>query len=388
MRVRIGLVGFGGIAGLHQKYLAAGGVPNADLTAVADPDPSRLEAAKALFGDKVKRFSDAPALLDSGAVDGIIICTPHYDHPTVAIQAFQRGLHVLSEKPAGVYTRQVREMNEAAARSGRVFGIMFNQRTLPLYQKIRDLVRSGELGRIHRVQWTITNWYRTQRYYDSGGWRATWKGEGGGVLLNQCPHNLDLWQWMVGMPTRIRGFCKAGRFHRIEVEDEATIVAEYPDGATGLFVTSTGEAPGLNRLEIAGENGLLVAQDGLKFRQNRRSSIAFSDDPKSGGFAQPECWDVTIPVPARESGHAQITRNWVNAILTGEPLLAPGEDGIRSLQISNAAYLSSWLDRWITLPVDESLYEAKLQEKIASAAASAKTAAPGGALNFEGTTGP
>ncbi len=385
MSVRIGIVGFGGNAGMHQKYLMAGAIPEARLTAVADTDPRRLAVAEKLFGDQVKRFDTAAALLDSGTVDGILISTPHYDHPPIAIEAFERGLHVLSEKPAGVYTRQVREMNEAAARSGRVFGIMFNQRTNPLYQKIRELVQSGELGRIQRVHWTITSWFRTQRYYDSGGWRATWGGEGGGVLTNQCPHNLDLWQWMLGMPRRIRAFCSEGKHHRIEVEDEATIYAEYADGATGVFTTSTGEAPGENRLSIAGENGLLVTQNGLTFLRNRRSSIAFSNDPEAQGMKRPECWESNIPVPKGKTGHVEITRNWVNAILKGEPLLAPGEEGINSLQIANAAYLSSWLDRWVDIPVDEDLYYRQLQEKITTSTYR-KDAGPGAVLDFEGTT--
>ena len=385
MSIRIGIVGFGGNAGMHQRYLTEGAVPGAELTAVADTDARRLDAAEQMFGDKVKRFACAEELLDSGAADAIIICTPHYDHPPIAIQAFERGLHVLTEKPAGVYTRQVREMNEAAARSGRVFGIMFNQRTKPLYQKIRELVHSGELGRILRFQWTITSWFRPQKYYDSGGWRATWAGEGGGVLINQCPHNLDLWQWILGIPQRVRGFCNAGKHHRTEVEDEATIYAEYADGAVGLFVTSTGEAPGENRLEIAGENGLLVTQNGLTFLRNRRSCVDFSSDPDSPRMKQPECWEINVPVPEGETGHAVVTRNWVNAILNGEELLAPGEEGINSLQISNAAYLSSWLDQWVDMPVDEELYYRKLQEKIESST-QPDPSGPDEVLDFEGTT--
>ena len=385
MSLRIGIVGFGGNGSMHSRYLAADAIPGAELTAVADVEPARLALAEESYGDKVKRFASSEELLDSGAVDAIIISTPHYHHPPVAVQAFERGVHVLSEKPAGVYTRQVREMNEAAERSGCVFGIMFNQRTKPLYQKIRELVHSGELGRILRFQWTITSWFRTQSYYDSGGWRATWAGEGGGVLINQCPHNLDLWQWILGVPQRVRAFCNVGKHHRIEVEDEATIYTEYADGAVGIFTSSTGEAPGDNRLEIAGENGLLVTQDGLTFRRNRRSCVDLSNDPDAPRMQRPECWDVSVPVPPGETGHAVITRNWVNAILNGEALLAPGEEGINSLQISNAAYLSSWLDRWVDIPVDEELFYRTLQEKIASST-QPEAESPDEVLDFEGTT--
>lgn len=385
MTVRIGIVGFGGNAGMHQKHLMAGAIEGAELRAVADTNPARLQVAAEMYGDTVKRFDSAEALLDSKTADAIIISTPHYDHPPIAIQAFARGVHVLTEKPAGVYTRQVREMNEAAEKSGCVFGIMWNQRTLPRYQKIRELVQSGELGKIVRFQWTITNWFRTQRYYDSGGWRATWGGEGGGVLTNQCPHNLDLWQWILGVPRRIRAFCNIGKFHRIEVEDEATVYAEYEDGAVGVFTSSTGEAPGINRLEIAGERGLLIADTELIFRRNRRASDEFSNASDAPRMGKPECWDIRIPLRQQETGHAVITRNWVNAIRKGEKLLAPGEEGINSLQISNAAYLSSWLDRWVDLPVDEDLYYRTLQEKVATSTFK-KPGDHDEVMDFEGTT--
>ncbi len=384
MALRIGIVGFGGNAGMHQRYLTSGAFDDCELTAVADIDPARLKAAETMFGDRVKRFDCAEALLDAKVVDAIIVCTPHYDHPTIAIQAFKRGLHVLTEKPAGVFTRQVREMNEAAAASGKVFGIMFNQRTLPLYQKVRELVHSGELGKIIRFNWTITNWFRTQSYYDSGGWRATWAGEGGGVLTNQCPHNLDLWQWILGVPKRIRAFCNVAKHHQIEVEDEATLYAEYEDGAVGVFASSTGEAPGINRLEIAGENGLLIAENTLTFKRNRQSSIAFCNDPKSSRMGRPECWDINVPLPSTPKGHSVITRNWVNAILKGEPLLAPGAEGIHGLQLCNAAYLSSWTDQWVDIPVDEAAFEQHLQEKIKNS--TFRKPNRNEVMDFEGTT--
>ena len=217
-KVRIGIIGIGNMGSAHAKYISAGEIPNAELTAVCDTNPKRLEWAKKNLGEGVLLFEKAEALFESGSVDGVIIATPHYYHPPLAIEAFKSGLHVLIEKPAGVYTKQVREMNEAAEKSGKVFGIMYNQRTSPLYQKLRDLVKSGEVGEIKRINWIITDWYRSQSYYDSGGWRATWAGEGGGGLINQCPHNLDLWQWICGMPVRIRAFCSYGKYHDIEAD--------------------------------------------------------------------------------------------------------------------------------------------------------------------------
>lgn len=363
---RIGIVGVGNMGRAHAQYINNGRIRGAELTAVCDISPRALKWAEDELGDEVKRFSSIEELLESGCVDGVIIATPHYDHPSLAIQAFDAGLHVLVEKPAGVYTKQVEEMNQAAQQSGKVFGIMFNQRTNPLYQKVRELVQSGELGDLKRVIWIITDWYRSQSYYDSGGWRATWAGEGGGVLLNQAPHQLDLWQWIFGMPSRIRAFCHEGKFHDIEVEDDVTAYLEYANGTTGVFITTTGDTPGTNRLEISGTRGKLVVEhDELKFWRLRLDERKFNEEYK-GGFGEPECWLCDIPTSKEVSAHPGITQNWVDACLKGTPLLAPGEEGINGLTLSNAMYLSSWLDDWVELPIDADLFYEKLQEKIAS----------------------
>ena len=366
LKTRIGIIGIGGMGSNHARYIAAGEVPDAVLAAVADVRPERLEWARANLPSGVARFSSPEQLIGSGTVDGVLIATQHYDHPPVATKALGAGLHVLTEKPAGVYTKQVREMNEAAARSGRTFGIMFNQRTSPLYAQLRDLIQSGELGEIKRTNWIITTWYRPQSYFDAGGWRATWAGEGGGVLLNQDPHQLDLWQWLCGMPSRVRAFCYVGKWHDIEVEDDVTAFVEYPNGATGVFVTSTADAPGTNRLEITADRGKVVVEDGaLAFWRLRVPERQFNREYKAG-FGEPECWKVELPTPGPMPGHAGITRDWVAAIRTGSPLLAPGAEGIRSLELSNAMYLSSWLDQWVRLPIDEELFHGMLQERIRS----------------------
>jgi predicted dehydrogenase len=365
-KVRVGVIGIGNMGSEHARYIAAGEIPNAQLTAVCDINPRRLELAKDHLGEKVQTFEDADALFASNVVDAVIIATPHYDHPPLAISAFQQGLHVLIEKPAGVYTKQVREMNEAAKSSGKVFGIMYNQRTNPLYQKLKDLVESGELGELKRTNWIITDWYRPQSYYDSGGWRATWAGEGGGVLINQCPHNLDLWQWICGMPVRVRAFCSYGKYHNIEVEDDVTAYVEYENGATGVFITSTGDAPGTNRFEITGDRGKVVLEGGrLTFWRLRVPERQFNREYK-GGFGAPECWKCDIPIRGVETAHKGITTDWVNAILKDTQLLSPGVEGIYGLTISNAMHLSSWIDDWVELPIDEDLFYEKLQKKIAS----------------------
>lgn len=365
-KVRLGIIGLGNMGTNHLKYLKKGDVPSIELTAIADINPQKLKKAKEGLGESVLAYDTAEALIESNAVDGVLIATPHYLHPPLAIKAFQKGLHVLVEKPAGVYTKQVLEMNETAEKSGKVFGIMFNQRTNPIYQKLKELIESGELGELKRTNWIITNWYRSQSYYDSGDWRATWGGEGGGVLLNQCPHNLDLWQWTCGMPKRVYAFCYYGKYHNIEVEDDVTAFVEYENGATGMFITTTGEAPGTNRLEVVGNNGKVVIEDDkLTFWRLRVSERKFNIEYK-GGFGTPECWKFDVPVKGTETKHPGITSNWAEAILKGTKLLSPGFEGVNGLQISNAIHLSAWTSQWIDIPVDEDLFYEKLQEKIQS----------------------
>lgn len=359
--MRIGIIGYGGMGSAHAKCISDGKVPNGELTAVCDTRPERLDEAKKNCGDGVALFNNYDDFFGAGAADGVLIATPHYDHPPLAIKAFEKGLHVLIEKPSGVYTRQVREMNEAAVASGKVFAIMFQLRTSPIYQKLKDMVDGGELGKITRTNWIITSWFRTQHYYDSGAWRATWAGEGGGVLLNQCPHNLDLWQWICGMPSTVHAFCGFGKYHDIEVEDNVTAYVEYENGATGIFIASTGDSPGTNRLEITGDNGKVVLEDDkITFDHTTVPISQFCREHKDGLFDTPEVEVKEIKPEGSGGGHKEITSNWVDAILNGTPLIAPGEEGIRSLEISNAMLLSAWTGSKIELPIDEDLFYEKL----------------------------
>ena len=354
--VRMGVIGVGGMGSNHCRQIAAGNIPGMVLSAVADIREVRRQWAKENLPETVKVFETGEALLDSGEVDAILIATPHYFHPYFAIEAFKKGIHVLSEKPAGVYTKQVREMNEEADKHDLVFGLMFNQRTSPAYRKMREIVQGGEYGAIKRVNWIITDWYRTQAYYDSGDWRATWDGEGGGVLLNQCPHNLDLLQWICGMPESVRAFCHEGKWHNIEVEDDVTAYLEYPNGATGVFITSTGDAPGTNRFEIDLEKAKLVSENGqlmmFKMEENERDFCFSSKE----GFAKPKGEWVTVETPGENTQHNGILTAFASAILNGTDLIAKGQEGINGLTLSNAMHLSSWLDRKINLPFDEELF--------------------------------
>ncbi len=363
-KVRIGIIGYGKMGSQHVKSFLDKKIPNAVLTAIADIDPKRIELAQKACGKDVLYFQDASALIQSGACDAIIPTVPHYYHPVYAIEAFNAGLNVLCEKPAGVYTEQVLEMNRVAKKSGKVFGVMFNQRTNPLYQKARELVQSGEIGRIVHTNWIITSWFRAQSYYDNSSWRATWKGEGGGVLLNQNPHNLDLWQWICGMPSRVRADVYYGKHRNIEVEDDVFALFEYPNGAVGSYTTTIADAPGTNRLEITGTMGKLVIEnDTITFWRLRESTDSFNEH-FTGEIGQPECWKCEIPVKGTYTSHPGVITNFCDAILTGKPLLAPGEDGILGLSISNAIHLSSWTGGgWVDLPVDGKLFKQLLTEK-------------------------
>lgn len=364
-QVRIGVIGVGNVGFMHVTNLYQKKVEGAVLKAVCDIRQQRLTLCKERFPG-VSCYEDYRELLHSGEVDAVLVAVPHRLHALIAGEAFRAGLHVLVEKPLDVSVTKAEELIGEARRSGRVFAVMLNQRTSPLFQKAREIVQGGLLGELKRSVWIVTNWYRTQRYYDSGDWRASWRGEGGGVLLNQAPHNLDLWQWICGMPISVTAFCNVAKYHRIEVEDEATIYTKYENGATGLFVTATGEYPGTNRLEISGDRGKLVLENSrLSWWQLKESErdICFQSQE-----AFPEIgWDYReFHITERESGHVGILQNFTNAIRFGEPLLSPGESGLNELAISNAAYLSEWTgNREIRLPFDSREFDRRLEARSA-----------------------
>ncbi|MBQ7548718.1 MAG: TIM barrel protein [Clostridia bacterium] len=362
--IRFGIIGMGNMGTAHARNFLEGKIKEMRITAVADIDPARLDWAEKNL-PWAHRYNTATELMESGDVDAVVICVPHYFHPPLVIEALKNGLHVVSEKPAGVYTKQVREMNEFAAKSDKTFAMMFNQRTNCVFRRIKEIVDSGEYGDIRRVSWLITDWYRTQSYYNSGGWRATWSGEGGGVLLNQCPHQLDLWQWICGMPSKLRAFCHEGKWHDIEVEDDVSIYAEYPNGATGVFVTTTGDFPGTNRLEITMDRAKLVCENGeditlIELDQSVSENIRSSSE----GFTRIKTHEVKVETDGKNEQHSGVLNAFASHILRGTPLVADGSEGIRGLSISNAAHLSSWLNETVTLPVDEDLFYEKLMEKV------------------------
>ena len=366
-KIRLGIIGIGNMGSGHACRVADGECPDFVLAAVADINPARKEWADKRLGEKVAFFDNAEQMLDSGLIDACIVATPHYAHPTLAIECMKRSIHVMVEKPAGVYTKQVREMNETADRHPEVvFGLMFNQRTNCVYRKMRELVQSGDFGRIRRTNWIITDWYRPQCYYDSGDWRATWAGEGGGVLMNQCPHQLDLWQWICGMPVKVDTHMKFGLWHDIEVEDDVTAYVEYENGATGVFVTTTGDAHGSNRFEIQMDRAkLLVENDRLYLEEFSVPEPEWSASNKEP-FASMPAKKSIVETDGLNPQHTGVVNAWGGAILRGEPLVADGREGIRGLMLSNAMHLSGFLGREVTMPIDEDLFYAELKKRIAT----------------------
>ncbi|MBE2203200.1 MAG: Gfo/Idh/MocA family oxidoreductase [Chthoniobacterales bacterium] len=366
--LHLGIIGLGNMGTAHAASVLAGKIPRCRLSAVCDEEAGKLAAYPEIPG-----YTDSRALIQSGKVDAVLIATPHYSHTPIGVAALKAGLHVLVEKPISVHKADCERLIAAHQSKKQIFAAMFNQRTDSVYQKIRELVKGRELGKIRRVTWTITDWFRSQTYYDSGGWRATWAGEGGGVLLNQCPHNLDLYQWIFGMPAKVRGFCKFGHFHNIEVEDDVTAYFEYPDGASAVFITSTGEAPGANRLEISAEQGRLVMEGGkLTFTRNEIPMTEFSKTTKTR-FERPAIWNVEIPVIQQGEQHIGILKNFTQAVLDGTKLVAPAAEGIHSVELGNAILMSSMLGETVEIPFASAKFEKLLKKLIVTSRFKKKT---------------
>ena len=364
--VKIGIIGMGNMGYAHATCIVDGRVSGMELCAVCDIDHTRTDRFINEHTE-IRAFEDYREMFASGLLNAVIVAVPHPLHAQIAEEAFQHGLHVLVEKPLDIAVSKAERLAVVAKQSGKRFAVMFNQRTNSLFRRARDIVQNGELGELKRTVWIITNWYRTQQYYNSGGWRATWAGEGGGVLINQAPHNLDLWQWICGMPQSVTAFCNVAHYHNIEVEDDATILTRYENGATGTFIVSTGEYPGTNRLEISGDRGKLVLENGvLKWWKLETSASEVSASSDQGFPSIPYTYEEILPTEP-ETAHTGILQNFTNAILFGEPLLSPGEDSIAELILSNAAYLSAWTgNRAVTLPLDTTAFDRLLAERVAS----------------------
>ena len=358
--VRIGIIGVGNMGSNHARSLCAGKVPRMELAAVCDPDPKRLAA----WASKAATFATPRELLNSKRVDAVLVATPHFDHTVSGIAALRAGVHVLLEKPISVHKADAMRLLAAHKKPGQVFAAMFNQRTDPYFRKIMELIIAGALGPLQRIQWTITDWYRTDAYYASGGWRATWAGEGGGVLLNQAPHNLDILQWLFGMPARVHAFAGFGKYHAIEVEDEVTAYLEYVSGCSATFITTTGETPGTNRLEIAGDFAKVVYErDQLRVTHNETGRAGHSRTCP-GFFDRPATREETFTFPDHGGQHVEILKNFADAVIDGVPLIANAAEGIHSVELANAMIYSAATGKTIELPLKASSYAAWLRKRI------------------------
>lgn len=384
--VKYGIIGLGNMGTGHIGNFMTGEVPNATVTAIADVKKDRIERIQSKYPNaKFETYNTASDLIQNANVDAVLVAVPHYDHPSIVIEALKKGLNVICEKPAGVYTKQVKEMMEVAKNSKGLFTMMFNQRTNCVYRKMREIIREGGIGEITRVNWIITTWFRTQNYYDSGDWRGTWSGEGGGVLFNQCPHQLDLISWIVGEnPKTVRSFCHFGKWHDVEVEDDVTAYFEYSNGATGVFITTTGEYPGTNRLEISGRKGkLLVENDQLIYYKTEDLSDYIKNS--KNGFGNPKMERIVVETDGQNLQHIGICRNFTNAILGTEELFVDGTEGINGVELMDALLLSTWLDKPINIPIDDDLYYEELKKRIA--VSRRKTNVVETVLDTEGTYG-
>ncbi len=369
-KVRYGIIGVGNQGSTYAIDLFGGGhIENGVLAAICDINPAKIDYVKSKTDlSKVALFDDYKAMLDAGVCDAVLVETPHYFHPEMVIECLRRGIHVICEKPAGVYTEAVYEMNRVAEESHALFGMMFNQRTNCVYRKMREMVQSGAIGKLQRVTWIITNWFRTQAYYDTGAWRATWSGEGGGVLINQCPHQLDLLQWVTGeMPTSVNAFCQYGRWHDIEVEDEVTAYLTYKSGAVGVFVTTTGEFPGTNRFEISGTKGKLLCENEVLTFVKPESDMEEVRLHSPDSFVSPKTETITVETDGENRQHCGIINNFTNAILGKEPLFVDGREGVNGVELMNAFELSGWNNgETIAIPVDQKRYKEELFRHIKS----------------------
>jgi predicted dehydrogenase len=363
-QVKLGVIGCGGMARHHMGYF--GDIPGLKFAAAADAVPESVQAVVKQHG--VEGFDDGQKMIESGVCDAVFICTPHWFHAPLSLAAFKQGLHVLTEKPVAVTAKDAAAVADAhKKKKGLVYAAMFQMRNAPLWKRVKHIIDTGGLGDVTRLVWIVTNWFRTQAYYDAGAWRATWKGEGGGVLLNQCPHNLDLICWLVGVPNLVHSHLSLGKYHRIEVEDDVTAYMQWKNGATGVFITTTGSSPGTDRLEITGDRGKLVVEGGKINHVQTHESVSGFCKTSEEAFGTPGADTISIDVGGKDPGHKAVTANFIAAIQDPKtPLICPGEDGIHELELGNAMLMSGLKEEPIKIPTDRNAFDKMLKDLIAN----------------------
>lgn len=367
-QVRAALVGFGGMGSKYAAMIRDGQIDGMVLTGVCCRNARGQQILREEYPAAAIYENVEDTLAHADDFDAVIIVTPHTSHVEIARQMVAAGKHVLLDKPAGVYARQVRELKEQADRAGVAFGMIFNNRVNPAFMKARELLQSGAVGTPVRAVWVCNTWFRTQAYHKSAPWRSSWNGECGGLLINQSQHYLDLWLWLLGMPDAVYADLSFGRYAPITVDDAVDMQLLYNNGLHGTFISSTGEAPGTNRLEIWGEKGRLCVEctdfgGRVILDENEISTTRFAEE-NTDIYAQLPHHTREFPVQENPELYQTVLRGFCDHLRKGAPMIADGTDGLRAVELTNAAYVSGWMERKVRLPLDDTVFEELLHKKM------------------------
>lgn len=356
-RLRIGVVGVGGMGYGHCKTMRAD-VPELELAAVSDSDAARAEKVAQEFG--VRAFGSWEEMVKSKLCQAILVATPHPFHPEIAVAAMKRKLHVLTEKPLSERVSTADKMLATAKKKGVVLAVMFQQRFAGPFAKAIEIARSGRLGKLLRAFAAMPD-VRTQAYYNAGGWRATWRGEGGGVLINQSPHMTDIFVQLAGLPEKVRGRVST-RMHDIEVEDCADALLTYKDGGIGYIYASTIEPGGEGRIELFCENGRLLVTGGDVKLWEYKPAVSEFIRGATDMWARHKAEPVPVEFAKEWPNHKAVMKNFARHILFGEELLCSGESGLGQLELANAIILSGKTGKEVTLPLNRGAYDRLLKK--------------------------
>lgn len=367
--IRIGIAGIGFIAEEYIKLITGGAVQGADITALSSRNAAHMAEIKEKYNLKnAVLFTDYEDMLRCGRIDMVMICTPHFQHPKMAISAIERNIHTLIEKPVGVFPEELDALEHCIRNHAHVqSGVLYCRRTNPIYASIKQLLEEGALGTIKRITWIITDMYRPQIYFDSVSWRGTYSAEGGGMLMNQVSHHIDLLVWLCGLPEDMQAHCYTAQERNIEVENEVSITMEYSGKAIGQFIASTRECPGSNRLEISGSKGQIILENERKLiartLQTDEKEFAVATQESYGKIPYEE-WEQILEAPDNRILQAAIVNNFLRALEGKAQVLCPVMEAIQAQQFIQGAYLSSWQEKKLKLPVDTDAYTAELRKRM------------------------
>lgn len=372
MDIRTAIIGVGVMGKKYAEMITAGRVRNMYLSAVVARRDSIQEWAEGLTntnGVKPKVYTSANDLFNNpDEYDAVLIVTPHRTHPDFARRAFQQGKHVICDKPAGITIGQAVQMAKDAKAADRIYGMIFHQRRYPKYNKIKEMLEAKELGDLSRIMLVNSRYFRTASYHRSGSWRSSWCGEGGGALINQGAHILDIWQWLFGMPNEIYADIPFGKYNSFMVDDEATIHMRYKDDMTAVFMLTTGEAIWEERLEIIGSKGkILLENDTLHIWRYSSDSNEYIKTQQVTSRENMECLEEIIQFEKAEEPYVQMLENFADAVISNDAsiLTASGESAVNQMMLTNAAYYSAWKGCRVQLPLNAEDYEKALEEQCA-----------------------